>query len=65
MTHKLKTNKSALKRFKIGKKKMMHRRVHQNHYNAKESGQEGRSKKGYKNLPANDERDIRKILPYS
>jgi len=65
MTHKLKTNKSALKRFKIGKKKIMHRTVHQNHFNAKDKGEETRSKRGYKQLTTNDEKDIRTILPYS
>ena len=63
--HKLKTNKSALKRFKISKKKIMHRPVHQNHFNAKDKGEETRSKRGYKQLFGTDEQDIRKILPYS
>ena len=65
MPHKLKTNKSALKRFKINKKKMMHRPVHQNHFNAKDTGEETRNKRGYKQLTTNDEKDMRTILPYS
>jgi len=65
MPHKLKTNKSALKRFKIGKKKMMRRRVNQNHFNARDTGEETRSKRGYKQLLGADERDMKKILPYS
>lgn len=44
-----KTKKSISKRFKITKnKKLMRRPQHQNHFNAKESGEEGRRKKGYK-----------------
>jgi len=63
--HKLKTNKSALKRFKIGKKKIMHRPVHQNHFNAKDKGEETRSKRGYKMLGSVENKNIRKILPYA
>jgi len=65
MSHKLKTNKSAVKRFKIGKKNMMHRTGHQNHFNAKESGEETRSKRGYKMLGSAENKNIRKILPYA
>ncbi|MBI2058015.1 MAG: 50S ribosomal protein L35 [Candidatus Yanofskybacteria bacterium] len=65
MSHKLKTNKSALKRFKIGKNKIMHRRVNQNHFNARDTGEETRSKRGYKQLLGTNEKDMKKILPYS
>jgi len=39
--------------------------VHQNHFNAKDKGEETRSKRGYKQLTTNDEKDVRTILPYS
>jgi len=57
MTHKLKTNKSALKRFKIGKKKIMHRTVHQNHFNAKDKGEETRSKSKNKQISLEEIQD--------
>ncbi len=58
-----KTSKSALKRFKItGKKKIFHRPVHQNHFNAKDTGEEGRDKKGFKLLPKEFKKDIVFIL---
>jgi len=62
---KLKTKKSASKRFKVNKKKIMHRPVHQNHFNAKDSGKETRNKRGYRKLSSADEQNIRKILPYA
>lgn len=63
---KLKTNKSALKRFKITKKKVLHRHPHQNHFNAKQSGQKTRQKRGYEVLPSTKiSQNIKKILPYA
>lgn len=62
---KLKTNKSALKRFKITKHKILRRPVKQNHFNAKDTGKETRNKRGYVDLPKVDENNMRKILPYS
>ena len=44
---------------------MMHRPVHQNHFNAKDTGEETRSKRGYKQLLGTDGKDMKKILPYS
>ncbi|MDO8495618.1 MAG: 50S ribosomal protein L35 [bacterium] len=61
---KLKTNKSALKRFKITKNKIQRRPVKQNHFNAKDTGKETRGKRGYKDLPLVDEKNMKKILPY-
>ena len=49
MTHTGKTNKSFLKRVKItGRGKIMKRPPGQNHFNAKESGDSARQKKGQK-----------------
>lgn len=61
---KLKTNKSALKRFKITPHKIQHRPVKQNHFNAKDTGKETRDKRGYVDLSKADEKNMRKILPY-
>ncbi len=48
MPHKGKTNKSFLKRVKIsGTGKIMKRPPHQDHFNAKESGDSARQKKGH------------------
>lgn len=48
---KLKTNKSIAKRFKITKnKKVLFRPLHQDHFNAKDSGHETRRKRKTKNL---------------
>jgi len=61
---KFKTSKSALKRFKITSSgKILHRYVHQNHFNAKESGNEGRNKKGSNSLPKEFKRVISQIIP--
>ncbi len=48
---KLKTNKSLTKRFKITKnKKVLFRPMHQDHFNAKDSGNETRHKRKKKNM---------------
>lgn len=62
---KLKTNKSALKRFKITRHTMEHRPVKQNHFNAKDTGKETRNKRGYLKVPASDQKNMKKILPYA
>ena len=62
---KSKTNRSALKRFKITKDKMLHRRVKQNHFNAKDSGQESRQKHGYKSIYGKNLKNMKKVLPNS
>lgn len=47
MMHGLKTKKALLKRVKItGRKKILKRPPHQNHFNAKESGEQTRNKRG-------------------
>lgn len=62
---KLKTNKSAIKRFKITRHKILRRPTKQNHFNAKDTGKETRDKRGYQKLSPSDEKNIRKIMPYS
>jgi len=61
---KLKTRKALLKRIKItGQGKIMRRKVHQGHFNAKESGNKTRGKrKDSKFLPV-DRKIIKKVLP--
>ncbi len=47
----LKTNKSITKRFKVTKnKKVLFRPMHQDHFNAKDSGNETRRKRKMKKL---------------
>ena len=46
-----KSNKSILKRFKVTKnKKVLFRPMHQDHFNAKDSGNETRRKRGVRKL---------------
>lgn len=60
---KFKTNRSAKKRFKItANKKILRRITHQNHFNAKESGNKGRNKRGFKELSSEYKRDITSII---
>ena len=62
---KLKTHKSLVKRVKVTKnKKVTRRKTGQNHYNSKETGAEGRAKKGDVRLFKADEQNILKAMPY-
>lgn len=48
----MKTKKALFKRVKItGNKKILKRRPHQNHFNAKEGGNVTRNKRGEKSVP--------------
>ncbi len=59
----MKTNKFATKRLKLTKKgKVLFRHSHQNHFNAKESGNQTRQKRGLKNLPQSEVKVFKKIL---
>lgn len=61
---KLKTRKALLKRIKItGRKKILARKTHQGHFNAKESGNQTRNKRRDNIISPADSRKIRKILP--
>jgi len=62
---KSKTNRSASKRFKITKTKMMHRHVKQNHFNARDTGEQTRDKHGFKSIFGKNLRNMKKVLPYS
>lgn len=59
----MKTRKFATKRLKLTKKgKMLFRPAGQNHFNAKESGNKTRRKRGLENLPKNQAKIFKKIL---
>lgn len=59
----LKTNKSLTKRFKITKnKKVLFRPMHQDHYNANDSGNQTRRKRGVKILKGKIAKKIIKSL---
>lgn len=60
---KLKTKKSLVKKIKITKKgKVLRRATGQNHYNSKETGQEGRAKKSDVRLFRADEKNVLKRI---
>jgi len=59
-----KSNRSLLKRINItGTGKITKRRNHQNHFNAKESGNQTRGKKGFKAVPTGIVKSMRALLP--
>ena len=63
---KLKSSRSAGKRFKISARgKIKRRRTRQNHFNAKNSGNERRDKRMTRELPKASHKDIEHLLPYS
>jgi len=65
MKRKLKTSKSALKRFRVTSKgKMQHRHVRMNHFNAKDTGSMRRHKRPQELLAKQNEKDIRNLMPY-
>ena len=58
-----KTKKSITKRFKLTKNKhLMRRPQHQDHFNAKESGEQKRKKKGFKRLEGKIAKQIIKSI---
>lgn len=64
---KLKTNRSAAKRFKITKRgKVLRRKARQNHFNAKSSGNAKRRKHREVAIPETyPQKEIRRLMPYS
>lgn len=62
---KLKTKKALIKRIKVTKsRKVLRRKTGQNHFNSKETGKQGREKKGTLRLFKADEKNILNALPY-
>ena len=63
---KLKTRKAVAKRVKVtAKKKVLRRSTGQNHYNSKETGAEGNSKRRDKRLFKTDEKNVLRGIPYA
>lgn len=65
---KLKTHKATAKKVKVtgGKrKKLLTRHAGQDHFNARESGKATRHKRQFTEMAKSDERNIRRLLPYS
>jgi large subunit ribosomal protein L35 len=63
---KLKTKKSASKRFKITSRgKVLFRPMHQNHFNAKDTGKQRRQKRRWLELTGAEAKAIRRLLPYA
>ena len=63
---KLKTSKSASKRFKISSKgKKQRRHVRLNHFNARQTGSARRDKRGPQPLAPQNEKDIKNLMPYA
>jgi ribosomal protein L35 len=63
---KMKTKKSLVKKIRVTKKKKVFRRfTNQNHFNSKDTGKTGRSKKKDRRLFRADEKNVLKALPYN
>ena len=63
---KQKTKQAARKRFSISARgTVRHRRVHQAHFNAKDTGQQTRRKHGSRRLDFTDRYRVRQLLPYA
>jgi len=62
---KLKNKKSVLKRFKItATGKVLHRPMHQDHFNARDTGRQRRLKRRLVALTGAEAKAIKKLLPY-
>ena len=62
---KLKTHKATAKRIKITKRgKFLHRKTHQDHFNARDPGKKTRAKRKLKRVHAASKARIKKLLPY-
>jgi ribosomal protein L35 len=62
---KLKTSKSASKRFHVsGKGKVTHRAPNMNHFNAKDDGASRQGKRGQRLLAKANYKDIENLMPY-
>ena len=63
---KMKTKQSVAKRFKITKNgKVLKRTGGQNHFNARESGRVGRNKKRDMQIDKVNQKNIKRLMPYS
>ena len=63
---KLKTKKSVFKRFKVtATGKILHRPMHQDHFNAKDTGKKKRLKRRWLEVRGAEAKAIKKLLPYA
>lgn len=63
---KMKTKQAVAKRFKITKKgKVLKRTGGQDHFNARESGRVKRNKRRDAQIAKADQKNIKKLMPYS
>lgn len=63
---KLKTKKSVVKRFKItASGKILHRPMHQDHFNARDTGKKKRLKRRWLQVTGAQAKALRKLLPYA
>jgi len=66
---KLKTHKTTAKKVKVTgakrKKKYLTRCAGQDHFNARETGKVGRHKRRNKSVAKADEKNIKRLIPYS
>lgn len=61
----LKTSKSARKRFRISSEgKLQHRQSRINHFNARQDGSARRARRGQEVLAKQNKKDIRNLMPY-
>ncbi|TSC90889.1 MAG: 50S ribosomal protein L35 [Parcubacteria group bacterium Licking1014_17] len=62
---KLKTSKSALKRFRFtATGKVSRRKTRLNHFNAKDTGSTRRNRRKTKNITVSQKKDIKNLMPY-
>lgn len=60
-----KTNKSVAKRIKVtGRGKLLRRTISQNHFNAKQSGEEERGKRGFAKVALTDAPKMKRKMPF-
>ncbi|OGN04770.1 MAG: hypothetical protein A2831_01870 [Candidatus Yanofskybacteria bacterium RIFCSPHIGHO2_01_FULL_44_17] len=64
-TLKLKSSKSAVKRFKVSSKgKLQRRQSRLNHFNARQDGAARRGGRSQKILAKQNEKDVKNLMPY-
>ena len=63
---KMKTRKAVVKKVRLTKRrKAMRRYTNQNHFNAKDSGKQGRAKRRDRRLTKTDEKNVLRAMPHA